>query len=153
LPDRHLKNPASAGDHLQIDLRGKLHIFSVNAQDGLAPGNVRPVNQHVPVKPSRAQQRRVQRLRPVGGRQDHHTAAVIKAVHLHQQLIQGLFALIVPAGDAGISHLADGIKLVDEYDAGGLGPRLTEKIAHSGRPHPHKELHEVGTADGKEGHA
>jgi hypothetical protein len=125
----------------------------VNAQDGLATGNVRLINQHVPVKPPRAQQRRIERLRPVGCRQDDHTAAVIKAVHLHQQLIQGLFALIVPAGDAGVSHLADGIKLVDEYDAGGLGPRLAEKIAHPGRTHPHKELHEVGAADGKEGHA
>ena len=48
--------------------------------------------------PARAQQGLVQDVRPVGAGQDHNSRSGGKAVHLHQQLIQSVFALIVAPG-------------------------------------------------------
>ena len=41
-----------------------------------------------------------------------------EAVHLHQQLVQRLFALVVPAAQACASLAAHGVDLIDEDDAG-----------------------------------
>ena len=52
---------------------------------------------HLTVKPSGAEQRRVQDVLPVGGRQDHHALVAAEAVHFHQQLVEGLLPFVVPA--------------------------------------------------------
>ena len=56
-------------------------------QDGLSALQVRQLNRNAPVKPSGTQQRRVQRIGAVGGRQDDDALLAIKAVHLGQQLV------------------------------------------------------------------
>ena len=55
------------------------------------------VDHDLPVEPSGSQQRRVEHIRPVGGGQDHHALVAGKAVHLGEDLIQRLFALVVTA--------------------------------------------------------
>ena len=40
-----------------------------------------------------------------------------EAVHLHQELIEGLLALVVTAAESGSALAADRIDLVDEHDA------------------------------------
>ncbi len=42
----------------------------------------------------------------------------LEAVHLDQHLVQGLFALVVAAAEAGAALAADRVDLVDEDDAG-----------------------------------
>ena len=58
---------------------------------------VGPVDDHLAVEAARAQQGRVQDLRPVGGGQQDDAFLRIEAVHLGQELIERLFPLIVAA--------------------------------------------------------
>ena len=46
------------------------------------------------------------------------TPAGVEAVHLDEELVQRLLALVVPAADAGAAVAADGVDLVDEDDRG-----------------------------------
>ena len=120
-------------------------------QDGLAAVDIRPVHQDLPVETSRAEQGRVQDLRAVGGGHDDDPFVGFESVHLHQELIEGLFPLIVSAHDVDPPGLAQGIQFIDENDAGGAGRRLGEKVADPGRPDPDEHLHKLGAADAEEG--
>ena len=76
----------------------------------------------------------------------------LEAVHLHQELVQRLLALVVAAAQAGAAVAADGVDLVDEDDAGRVLLALLEEVAHAAGAHAHEHLHEVGAGDGEEGH-
>src|ERR1700742_323499 len=47
-----------------------------------------------------AQQRRIQHVGPVGGGDQDHAFIGFKAVHLDQQLVEGLFAFVIAAAQA-----------------------------------------------------
>ena len=49
-------------------------------------------------------------------RQDDQPAAGVEAVHLDQQLVERLLALVVALADAGAALAPDGVELVDEHD-------------------------------------
>jgi hypothetical protein len=58
-------------------------------------------------------------VRPVRRGDQDDAAAGVEAVHLDEQLVQGLLALVVPAAEgAGAALAADRVDLVDEDDAG-----------------------------------
>ena len=98
-----------------------------------------------------AQQCLVEALGTVRSGQDHHTLAAVKPVHLGQQLVERLFALVV-AADGRIPALADGVDLVDEDDAGSLLACLTEEVTHLGRTHTDEHLHELRARNGEKRH-
>ena len=56
----------AARDVFEIDVSGELHFAGVHLEDGVAAGAVGPVDEDLPVEASRAQQRAVQNLGPVG---------------------------------------------------------------------------------------
>ena len=140
-----------AGDGAKIHVLSQTNLLSVNLQYGLPPGQIRQLHRHPPIEPSRSGKGGIQRLRPVGGRQNNHTVVSLKAVHLREQLVQGLLPLVV-AADLSVPLLSDGIDLINEHDAGGLLLGLLEEIPHLGRAHAHKHLHEFRAGHGKEGH-
>ena len=107
---------------------------------------------HAAVETARPQQRRIEHVRAVGGRHQDHAFVRFKAVHLHQQLVEGLLALVVPAAQTGAAMAADGVDFVDEDDAGRVLLALLEQVAHAARAHAHEHLHEVRTGDGEERH-
>ena len=55
----------------------------------------------------------------------------LEAVHLDEQLVQRLLALVVAAAEAGAAMAADGVNLVDEDDAGRVLLALLEQVAHA----------------------
>ena len=126
---------------------------SVNTEDRLAPFDVGPIEHYLPVEPSGSQQRRVEDVGPVGRRHQDHGRALVESVHLDEQLIQRLLALVVAAPEAGTSVSADGVGLVDEHDRRRRGLRLLEEIAHSRSADADEHLNEVRTADREERHA
>ena len=67
----------------------------MNLQDGLPAAHVRQIDGHLAIETARAQQRRVQDIRTVCGRDDDDAFLSIEAVHLHQQGIEGLLAFVV----------------------------------------------------------
>jgi hypothetical protein len=90
----------------------------VHLEDLLATADIRQADHHLAVETSRAQQRRVEHVRAVGRGDDDHAVVAFEAVHLDQELVEGLLALVVAAAKAGAAMPADGIDLVDEDDAG-----------------------------------
>ena len=77
---------------------------------------VRPIDGDVPIEAARPQQRRIEHVGPIGGRQDDDRFGLAEAVHLAEDLIERLLALVVPAAQAGAAHAADGVDFVDEQD-------------------------------------
>ena len=106
------------GDDLQVDVRRHRLALGVDLEDLLATGHVRAVDGDLAVEAARAQQRRVQDVGTVG-RGDHDDAAIgVEAVHLDEQLVEGLFAFIVSADGEAAARFAKGVEFVDEDDAG-----------------------------------
>ena len=122
-------------------------------QDALAALHVGPRHDDAAVEAPGAQQRRVEHVGPVGGGDEDDALVGLEAVHLDEQLVQGLLALVVSAAQAGAAMAADGVDLVDEDDAGRVLLALHEQIAHARGADADEHLDEVGAADGEERHA
>src|SRR5690625_2822324 len=71
-------------------------------------------------KAARAQQGGVQHIGAVVGGNDDDAVVGLEAIHFHQQLVQGLFPLVVAAAQAGPAMPAHGVDLIDKDDAGRL---------------------------------
>ena len=111
------------------------------------------VDRDLPVEAARAQQRRVEDVGPVGGGDQDDAALDVEAVHLDEQLVQGLLALVVAAAEARAAVPADGVDLVDEDDRRGVRLGLLEQVADPGGADADEHLDEVGTGDRVERHA
>ena len=75
---------------------------------------------------------------------------VIEAIHLGQQLIERLLALVVAAKAAAIALLTNSIDLVDKDDARGLFLGLLKQVAHLGGATADEHLDELRTRNAKE---
>ncbi len=122
------------------------------AQDLFAAANIGTRDHHAAVEASGTQQRRIQHVRPVG-RGDQDDAFVrFEAVHLDQQLVQGLLALVVSAAQACATVTSDSVDFVDEDDAGRVLLALLEQIANAACADADEHLDEVRTRDAEERH-
>src|SRR3989441_1110779 len=106
-----------------------------------------------PIEAARPQQRRVEHVGTVGRGDEDHALVGLEAVHLDEQLVEGLLALVVAAAQARAAVPADGVDLVDEDDAGSVLLALLEEVAHAARADAHEHLDEVGPGDAEERHS
>ena len=145
----------SAGGHschgFKVHIVGNLYLFGVNLQNFLPAVQIRQLHGNPAVKPAGTGQGRVKGLGAVGGGQNNHAAVVLKAVHLRQQLVQGLLPFVVAPHAAGVSLLANGVNLVNEHDAGSLLLGLLEEVSDLAGAHAHEHLHKFRAAHGEEG--
>ena len=107
---------------------------------------------HLPVETAGTQERRVEHVRTVGGGDQDDAFVGLEAVHLDEQLVQRLLALVIAAAEAGAAVAADRVDLVDEDDAGRVLLRLLEHVAHAARADADEHLDEVGAGNGEERH-
>ena len=122
--------------------------------EDLAPAlAVGPVDDDLPVEAARAQQRRVEDVGPVRGRDEDDVVLQLEPVHLDEELVERLLALVVTAAEAGAAMAADGVDLVDEDDARARLLRLLEEVAHARGADADEHLDEVRARDGEERHA
>ena len=98
-------------------------------------------------------ERGVEDVGAVGGGDDDDVRAGIEAVHLDEDLVEGLLALVVAAAEAGAALAADGVDFVDEDDAGGVLLGLVEEVADAAGADADEHLDEFGTGDAEERHA
>ena len=125
----------------------------MHLEDLLTAFNVRQAHIYLAVKPARAQQRLIQDIRAVCGRDNDNALVCTEAVHLHQQLVQRLLTLVVSAAQPCAALAAHCVDLINEHDTGRSLFRLIEKVTHTGRAHAHIHLHKVRAGDGIERHA
>ena len=124
----------------------------MHLQDPLAADDVRVRHDDLPVEAAGAQKRRVEHVGAVGRGDEDDALVRFEAVHLDEQLVQRLLALVVAAAEAGAAMAADRVDLVDEDDAGRVLLRLLEHVAHARRADADEHLDEVGAGDGEERH-
>ena len=104
----------------ELDIGGEGDLRGVDLENALASLDIGRVDHDPAVEATRTQQRGIEDIGPVGGGDEDHAVVGLEAVHLHQQLVEGLFAFVVSAAEAGAAVAADGVDLVDEDDAGAL---------------------------------
>ena len=130
------------------------HALRVQPQDRQAARLGGEAHLHPPVEAAGPQQRGVEHVQAVGGRDDHDPLALAEAVELHQQLVEGALALGVGAAHARAAGAADGVDLVEEDDRAGLAATgLGEEVAHPGGADADVGVDEVRAREGEEGHA
>ena len=76
----------------------------------------------------------------------------LEPVHLDQQLVERLLALVIAAAEPGAAMAADRVDLVDEDDAGRVLLALLEHVAHPAGADADEHLDEVGARDREERH-
>ena len=130
----------------------QLHVAGMNLQNLLATAHVGEIHPHFAIEAPRAQQRGVEHVLAVGGRDNDHAFRRLDAVHLHQQRIQRLLALVVTAPHSGAATAAHRIDFVDENKAGRVLLALLKHVAHARSAHANEHLHEIRAADAKERH-
>ena len=141
------------GDGAQVDLFGERLAAHVDGEDFLAAFDVGRVEDHAAVEAAWAEQGRVEDVGAVGGGDDDHVGVGVKAVHLDQDLVEGLLALVVAAADACPALAAHGVDLVDEHDAGSVALGLLKEVADAACADADEHLDEFGAGDVEERHA
>ncbi len=119
----------------------------------LAALDVGIVHDDLPVETAGAQQRRVEYILAVGRREHDDSLVGLETVHLDEQLVQCLLALVVAAAKTAAAVPPNGVDFINEQYTGRILFRVVEHIAHARRAHAHKHLHKVAAADREERHA
>ena len=140
-------------EDVEVELLAERLALRVDLEDVAAALAVGPVDDDLAVEAARAQQRRVEDVGAVRRRDQDHVVLLLEAVHLDEELVQRLLALVVAAAHAGAAVAADGVDLVDEDDARARLLRLLEQVAHARGADADEHLDEVGAGDGEERHA
>ena len=143
----------AARDGARVDVGRQRHLLHVDGQDLLAAVDVGHRHHHLAVEAARAQQRGVEHVGAVGRRDDDDALVGLEAVHLDEELVQRLLALVVRVAEAVAAMAADRVDLVDEDDAGRVLLGLLEHVAHTGCADADEHLDEVRARNGEERHA
>ncbi|SHT57119.1 Uncharacterised protein [Mycobacteroides abscessus subsp. abscessus] len=141
------------GQAIEVDIGAEGLARRMDFEHGLAARQVGAGHRDLPVETTGTQQCRIQDVGAVGRGDQDDTLPVTEAIHLHQQLVQGLFTLVVPTAQAGATLPSDCVDLVDENDAGTVLLGLLKQVTHARSANAHKHFHEVGAGDGKERHS
>ena len=124
----------------------------MDTKDALTPADVGIADHHLAVKAARTQQCRVQHVGTVGGGDDDDRFGGIKAIHLDQQLVQGLLTLVIATTEARAAMTADRVDFVDENDAGAVLLGLLEHVANPAGTDADEHFYEVRTRDVEKWH-
>ena len=122
----------------------------MHAENFFATLHVRTCHNHAAVEAARPQQRRIQNVWSVRRGDQDHTFVRFEAVHLHEQGVQGLFALIMSPAETCSAMPPNRINFIDENDAGRVFLALFKEIAHAACAHANKHFDEVRTRNREE---
>ena len=138
------------GHRAEVDISGELLVSAVDRQNGRPLGLVGQRNLHGPVETPGTQQRRVEDLGPVRGREHHDAGPRFESVHVRQQLVQRLLAFVVRPETTRTALAPDGIDLVDEDDRRSPLAGIGEEVPDARGTHPDEHLDETRTTEGEE---
>ena len=146
------KSGGGFGNRIKVDIACERLAARMDFEDLLTTLHIRCADIDLTVKASRTEQRRIQNVLTVGRRDDDDTFVGAEAVHLNQQLVERLLALVVSAAQSGASVASDRVDLVDEHDGRRVLLRLFEQVAHARCADTDIQLDEVRTGDRQERH-
>src|SRR5438552_3725639 len=140
------------GQQLDVHVFGDRHATGMHAEDAFPALHIRPRHDHAAVEAAGTEERRVEHVGAVRGGDQDDALVGLEAVHLDEELVERLLALVVAAAETRAAVTADGVDLVDEDDARGVLLPLHEEIAHPRGAHADEHLDEVRAGDGEERH-
>ncbi|MNJ26220.1 hypothetical protein D3C77_206900 [compost metagenome] len=124
----------------------------MNLENLFTTPNIRQTDHDLTVETTWTQQSRVKYVRTVG-RGDNNDAIVhFKTIHLDQQLVEGLLALVMTTAHARATMTADGVDFVDEDDARRMLLGLLEHVTDTAGTDTHEHFDEVGTGNREKRH-
>src|SRR5690606_16078944 len=125
----------------------------MHSEDLLPPAHIGPADVHLAVETTGTHERRVEHVGTVR-RGDHDDLGnEVKAVHLDEDLVQRLLALVVPAAQASAAHPAYRVDLVHKDDTRGNLLGLVEQVAHAARADADEHLDKLRAGNAQERHA
>ena len=133
----------AARQHPRIDVGRQRHLAHMDLEDLLAAADVGIGHHDLAVEAAGPQQRRIEHVGPVGRGDDDDAFVGLEPVHLDQQLVQGLLALVIAVAEAGAAVAADGVDFVDKDDARSRLLRLVEHVADTAGADAHEHLDKV----------
>ncbi len=139
-------------ERVEIDFGRQRLALGVHLEDLAAADPVGPVDDDLAVEAAGTEQGRIEDVRAVGGGDQDDVVLHLEAVHLDEQLVQRLLALVVAAAEAGAAMTPDGVDLVHEDDAGARLLRLLEQVADARGADADEHLDEVRARDREERH-
>ena len=122
-------------------------------QDLFTPLYVGKVHVDTSVKTAGTKQRGIENVLTVGRRHNDNAFVGFKAVHLDENLVQGLFSFVVTAADTCASASTYGVDFVDEDDARAVLFRKLEQVTNTLCTQADVHFYEVGTRNREEGNA
>src|SRR5438046_2067993 len=134
----------AGGERVEIDLGRDRLALRVNLEDLPAADAVGPVDDDLTVEATRAQQGGVEDVGPVRRRDQNDVVLQLEPVHLDEELVQGLLALVVAPAEAGAAMAADRVDLVHEDDARRRLLCLLEQVTNTRGADADEHLDEVG---------
>ena len=98
----------------------------MNVEDGAATGAIGSVYDDLSIEPAGTQKGGVEDVGAVRRSDDDDGVLGLETIHFDEELVEGLFSLVVSAAHAGAAVPADCVDLVDEDDRGRCLFRLFE---------------------------
>ena len=123
----------------------------MDLEDFFAATDVGTIDDDAAIEAAGAEEGGIENVGAVGRGDEDDTVVGLEAVHLDEELVEGLLALVVSAAEACATVTADCVDLVDEDDAGGVLLALLEEVADAGCADAYEHLDEVRAGDGEEG--
>src|SRR5438132_4756958 len=119
----------------------------MHVEDGLSTPHVWRWDDHHSIEATRPQERRIEHIRPVRGRDDDDTDVIGKTIHFDQDLIESLLAFVIGVAESGAPLATNSVNFVDEDDARRAFAGFAEQIAHPTRPDADEHFYELGARD------
>ena len=134
----------------RLDVAVERNLAHVDLEDLLPTPNVGQRHDDLAIEASRTKQSRIENVGTVGRGDDDDPFVALETVHLDEQLIEGLLALVMPSPEARTSVTPNRVNLVDEDDAWCMLLGLLEHVAHPRCADTDEHLDEVRAGDREE---
>ena len=141
----------STSEDVEVDVFGHGDLLGVDLEDFFAATDVGTIDDDATIEAAGAEKSGVENVGAVGRGDEDDTVVGLEAVHLDEELVEGLLALVVSAAEACATVTTDCVDFVDEDDAGGVLLALLEEVADAGCADADEHFDEVRTGDGEEG--
>ena len=140
----------AASDGLEVYIRLEGLAAGVDAEDAGPSLEVGKVYGDLAVESAGTEKSLVEDINAVGSGDGDDSGVAVETVHLNKDLVDGLLALVVTAGESGTTLTSDSIDLVNEDDAGGVLLGLGENVTDTASSNTDEHLNELGTGDRNE---
>ena len=142
-----------SSDRIEVDVARNGFIFSMDFEDTSSPADVGAWDDDAAVESPGSEQSGVENVGAVCRRHDDDSVVRFKSVHFDEQLVEGLFAFVVPAAQSGAAISPNGIDFVDEDDASPASLCLIEELTDATCAHADEHFDEIRPRNAIERHA